>query len=48
MLFLTKNGVPWEVANGLDDAERAAFVVIVAEFDGGQFDWNTGQWKERR
>jgi hypothetical protein len=47
VLFLAKNGVPWDVANDLDEVERAAFVVILAEFEGGRFDWNTGQWRKR-
>lgn len=48
VLFLVKHGVPWDVANGLDADERAAFVVMVVEGEGGHtFNWRTLQWSKR-
>jgi hypothetical protein len=46
-LWIVKNGVPWDVALGLDSIERMAFVVIFGGFEGGEFDWSSQQWKKR-
>lgn len=46
-LWLVKNGVPYDIAMTLDDAERLAYAVIFGQFEGSVFDWTRGQWKER-
>lgn len=45
-LFLVKNGVPYDVAMGLDAEERTAYVIILSELDGGKFNWSTGSWEK--
>jgi hypothetical protein len=37
--------VPYEVALGLDEAERIAHVVIFGEFGGRRFDWLSLCWR---
>lgn len=45
-LFLVKNGIPFDVAFSLDDIERLAWVVIMGEFQGLTFNWETGEWEK--
>ncbi len=45
-LYLVSCGVPFEVAFGLDDAERIAFVVTMGQLGGLAFDWRRLQWKD--
>jgi hypothetical protein len=40
--------VPYAEAFALDDVERAAWVIIFRQFEGDVFDWDAGQWKERK
>jgi hypothetical protein len=40
--------VPFDVAFSLDATERLAFVVALGRLDGGEFDFATMRWKERR
>jgi hypothetical protein len=40
------NGVPFDVAFGLDDVTRAAFAIVFSEFNGGEFDWDQMQFKK--
>lgn len=42
-----KNGVPYDVAFSLPPAERFAYYLIMAEFEGHVWDWNTMQFVER-
>lgn len=46
VLYLVKNGVPWDVAMGLDQEERLGFVIRLGSFEGGKFNWITGQWEK--
>ncbi len=46
MLYLVKNGIPFDVAASLDDEERLAWSVIFGEFEGGHFEWETLSWKK--
>lgn len=39
-LTLVKNGVPFDVAFGMDKIMRAAFYIIFEELDGHKFDWD--------
>jgi hypothetical protein len=36
--------VPFDVVFGLDEAERIAYLVIFASFDGLIFDWKIMGW----
>lgn len=35
-----KNGVPFDVAFGLDEVTRAAFSIVFSEMEGNKFDFN--------
>lgn len=39
MLFLVKNGVPWDVAWGMEEDYRRACFIIFGKFEGSEFDW---------
>lgn len=54
---MLKNGVPFPAAFGLghDEAairltrtERQAFCIVFSEFEGGEFDWELMEFKERK
>jgi hypothetical protein len=40
--------VPFDVAFSLPLEERVAFVVALGRLDGGEFDFATLRWKERK
>jgi len=40
VLYLCKNGVPWEVAWELDRTHRKAYYIIIGQFDGNVWDWD--------
>lgn len=42
-----KNGVPYDVAFALDDAERLAHAVVLARFEGTDFDWAAMSYRRR-
>lgn len=44
---MSKN-VPYDVAMSIPDEECLAYMVIMAGFDGGEFDWDRMRWKERK
>lgn len=48
-LFLVKNGIPFDVAFSLSPAMRLAWVVVMAEMEGGthEFDWSAGRWVKK-
>ena len=46
-LWLVKNGVPFDLAMELGDAESLAFGVIFGGFEGRAFDWKNMHWIER-
>jgi hypothetical protein len=39
-LYLTKNGVPFDVAFSLDDIARESWYIIFRELDGDVYDWD--------
>lgn len=41
-----KCGIPFDVAFSLDPETRAAWSIRMGMFDGGQFDWEEGRFKE--
>jgi hypothetical protein len=45
-LYLVSRGVPYDIAFGLDDAERMAHVVTFGRLDGYLFDWKKLRWSE--
>jgi hypothetical protein len=46
-LALVKAGVPFDVAAALAPHERAAWLIILGELDGGRFDWKAMRWAKR-
>lgn len=47
MLWLVKNGVPWDVANNLDKSFRDGFCIIFSEIEGQKFNWNLMRFEEK-
>ncbi len=45
-LWLVKNGVPFDVAFGLDDVMRAGWCIIFSEMEGNKFNFTTMQFEE--
>lgn len=43
-----KNGVPFDVAFGMDDGLRLAFAITFGELDGGKFDFESKTWLEQK
>jgi hypothetical protein len=43
-LYLVGCGVPHEVAFGLDEAERIAYIVCFGTLAGMNFDWQRRRW----
>lgn len=44
-LWLVKNGIPFDVAFGLDDTKRTAWSIAFSEFESGKvFNWHTMKW----
>jgi hypothetical protein len=39
-LWLVRNGIPFDVAFGVDDVTRAAWSIVFSEMEGNTFDWN--------
>jgi hypothetical protein len=38
--------VPYDVAFGLDDVQRMAYVVVLGQLDGLVFDWRRMSWHD--
>jgi len=47
-LWLVKNGVPYDVAFGMNDEMRVAHVIVLGEYEGNDWDYNAMRWKERQ
>jgi hypothetical protein len=45
-LWLVKNGVPYERAFDMEDAERIAHSVVFGEFEGQKFNWSTMRFEK--
>jgi hypothetical protein len=46
-LALVKFGVPFDVAFSLTNNVRVAWLVIMGELDGGEFNWSSLRWNEK-
>lgn len=46
-LWLVKNGIPFDVAFGIDDVTRAAWCIVFSEMEGNTFDFNTMAFKDK-
>ncbi len=46
--YILKNGVPFNVAFGIDDTLRLAFAITFGELDGGEFDFTSMSWREKK
>ena len=44
---MVKNGIPFDVADALTDAERLAYIVAFGEMDGSTWNWNSMSWNKR-
>jgi hypothetical protein len=42
-----KNGVPYDVAFSLGEADVAAYSIIFGEMDGQKFNWSCMAWEKR-
>ena len=47
-LWLVRNNVPFDVAFSLDPETRFAYAVILARFEGSDYDFATNKWKPRK
>lgn len=47
-MALVRDGVPWHVAERLKPHQLIALQVIAGELRGGEFDWNSMRWRERK
>lgn len=45
MLWLVKNGVPYDVAFALQPHERMAHAIVFGEFEGNEFDWSAMRFR---
>ncbi len=45
-LWLVHCNVPVDLAFSLPDAERTAWAIMLAEFQGNKFDWATMRFRE--
>ena len=45
-MWLIRNGVPEDTAWNLTDGERLARCVVFARFEGREYDWSTGRYKD--
>lgn len=46
ILWLVKNGVPYDVAFSLDPTELQAYTIIFGEFEGKKFNWGSMQFED--
>jgi hypothetical protein len=47
-LYLLRNGVPFDIAFSLPHEDRLAWIVALGRLDGGEFDFCTMSWKDRK
>jgi len=46
--WVIRNGVPFDVAHSLDEAELLAYAITFSGFENGkEFDWDRMDWIER-
>jgi hypothetical protein len=47
-LWLVHNGIDFDVAFSLSDLDRAAWSIVMSEFQGNKFNLNTMRWEEQK
>lgn len=47
-LFLVQNGVPLDVAFGLDEITRTGWCIVFSEINGETFNFHTMAYEERK
>ncbi len=45
ILYLIKNGIPFDVAFSLPEAELTAYAIIFGRLDGGKWNWDRMAWE---
>ena len=45
-LWLVKNGIPFDVAFGVDDITRTAWSIAFSEMEGHHFDWSRMEFQK--
>jgi hypothetical protein len=46
-LWLVRNGIPFDVAFGVDDAKRTAWAITFSEFESGKtFNWHSMEFED--
>jgi hypothetical protein len=48
VLFLIKNGIPFDVAFSLEPAELKAWGIVFNQFEGARYDWKSDSWEPMR
>ena len=43
---MVKNGVPWDVAFGVEETLRLAMCITFSIMEGHKFNWNTMRYEE--
>jgi len=46
-LWLVKNGVPYDVAFNMGEADILAHMIVFASFEGTNFDWRRMRWEPK-
>lgn len=46
MLYLVRQGIPYDVVSGMTEEHRLAHLVAFGELDGGSFDWDKMEWRK--
>lgn len=48
-LWLVRNGIPFDIAFGLDEKKRTAWAIVFSEFESGKtYNWNTMDFEEAK
>lgn len=48
LVAVVKNGVSWESAQSMHPLERRAFLYAVAQMNGGEVNWSTGEVNSKK
>lgn len=46
ILYLIKNGIPFDVAFSLPEVELTAYAIILGRIDGGKWNWDRMTWDD--
>jgi hypothetical protein len=41
-------GVPWNLVKGMDRVDRAAWLIVIGENSGNEFDFKGWAWRDRK